>query len=435
MSYRPIADLWILARAKLRGGKKYYGCLDAGTRILTADLHWVRQDQVKVGDVLMGVDEFPFSTNLRRKLRESQVLSLSKVTLPSYRIDTEDGKSITASGEHPWLVANRDGRFPGGRGKSAAWVETNQLRKGDEIRQVVTPWDRSEIDGFESGYIAGILDGEGCADKSGFHVTISQRKGAVLDRVVEILSQWEFNVRVNTRAKNRNPVEDVYIGGSGESLRLLGSAPTQRLQRKWVGTSMPNINASSTIREITSVGTWPLIGMETSTGTFVADGLVSHNSYLGGFPERARALIGASINEPVLHVCGGMARHYPYRGGFGLLDATLDLDLATEPDILQDARGDIPKSLGLIPPWAGIIADPPYSAEDAAHYAPGSDAYPSPNKLIENCLAALEPGKKAGIIHYMVPKCPKNAKFTACVGVICGFNNRIRCFSTFERLS
>ena len=27
MSYRPITDNWILARAKLKGGRKYYGAL------------------------------------------------------------------------------------------------------------------------------------------------------------------------------------------------------------------------------------------------------------------------------------------------------------------------------------------------------------------------------------------------------------------------
>jgi hypothetical protein len=165
------------------------------------------------------------------------------------------------------------------------------------------------------------------------------------------------------------------------------------------------------------------------------DGKKYYGAYLGGFPERARALIGASINDPVLHVCGGMAKHYPYKGGFGPNDRTLDLDPSTEPDILADAKEPIDPYWNWKEHWAGIIADPPYSAEDASHYAPGAEAYPSPGKLIENCMASLRVGRKVGIIHYMVPRCPKNAKFTACVGVVCGFNNRIRVFSVFERIS
>jgi len=35
-------------------------------------------------------------------------------------------------------------------------------------------------------------------------------------------------------------------------------------------------------------------------------GVEYYGAYLGGFPERARALLGATINEPVLHVCGGI---------------------------------------------------------------------------------------------------------------------------------
>ncbi len=162
------------------------------------------------------------------------------------------------------------------------------------------------------------------------------------------------------------------------------------------------------------------------------NGIKRYGGYLGGFPERARVLIGASITDPVLHVCGGMAKHYPYKGGFGPNDVTLDSDPGVDPDLLQDALTPIP--VAWPEHWAGMIADPPYSPEDAAHYAPGAGYYPSPGKLIQNCIDSLEVGRKAGIIHYMVPRCPKNAKFTACVGVVCGFNNRCRVYSVFERI-
>lgn len=171
-----------------------------------------------------------------------------------------------------------------------------------------------------------------------------------------------------------------------------------------------------------------------------------YGAYLGGFPERARVLIGAGINDPVLHVCGGMARHYPYRAGFGPNDKTLDLDPATEPDFLRDAREPFPhaveeyvseatRTASPAVNWHAVLMDPPYSEADAEHYAVGSSVYPSPNKLVENALAVVDVGHRVGIIHYVLPRCPKNAKFIACVGVCCGFNNRIRCFSVFERIS
>jgi hypothetical protein len=118
-----------------------------------------------------------------------------------------------------------------------------------------------------------------------------------------------------------------------------------------------------------------------------------YGAYLGGFPERARALLGATIDEPVLHVCGGCARLYPYAGGFGPNDKTLDLDRGVRPDFLRDAREPYP--IG----FRSILADPPYSEADAAHYKPGADRYPPPALIVRNAMDALEPGQRVGIIH------------------------------------
>jgi hypothetical protein len=152
-----------------------------------------------------------------------------------------------------------------------------------------------------------------------------------------------------------------------------------------------------------------------------------YGAYLGGFPERARALLGATINEPVLHVCGGRAKDYPYAGGFGPNDKTLDLDRSVEPDYYQDATAPLPRG------FKAMLIDPPYSEEDADHYYVGRRNYPKPNRLVANALEALDPGQRVGIIHYVLPACPKDARLVACVGVICGFNNRIRCYSVFEK--
>jgi hypothetical protein len=59
--------------------------------------------------------------------------------------------------------------------------------------------------------------------------------------------------------------------------------------------------------------------------------------------------------------------------------------------------------------------------------------YPPPNLLIKNSFDVLDVGSRVGIIHYIVPKPPKNSIFIACVGVICGFNNRVRIYTVFEK--
>jgi hypothetical protein len=181
-----------------------------------------------------------------------------------------------------------------------------------------------------------------------------------------------------------------------------------------------------------------------------------YGAYLGGFPERARALLGCRFKEPVLHVCGGMARYYPYRRAFGPNDKTLDLDPTCEPDFLQDAREPFPfsdawaeskkqllmetfKKQAILSqrgsaPWSGVLIDPPYSEEDARHYAVGASVYPKPNLLIKNAFEVLPEGGRVGIIHYILPSPPKNAVFVAAIGVFCGYNNRIRSYSVFEKV-
>lgn len=156
-------------------------------------------------------------------------------------------------------------------------------------------------------------------------------------------------------------------------------------------------------------------------------GVKRYGGYLGGFPERARALLGVTINQPVLHVCGGLARLYPYRGGFGANDKTLDLDPNVQPDFMQCAMKPLPDG------FEAMLADPPYSEHDASNYYPGSDAYPNPHKLMTAMVKAVPIGHKAGMIHYVIPRCPKGAKFIACIGVGCGFGNRLRAFTVFER--
>lgn len=172
-------------------------------------------------------------------------------------------------------------------------------------------------------------------------------------------------------------------------------------------------------------------------------GVKRWGGYLGGFPERARVLLGASIDEPVLHVCGGLAHLYPYKGGYGPHDKRLDLDAETGPDYLQDARQPYPRDVSVpthpggplfnIVPWRAILIDPPYTEADADKYAPGSAVFPPVNVLVKNALDALPYGHRVGIIHYLLPGQPKNAKFVASVAIACGFNNRLRCFSVFQK--
>ena len=153
-----------------------------------------------------------------------------------------------------------------------------------------------------------------------------------------------------------------------------------------------------------------------------------YGAYPAGFLHRARALLGVGPFGAVLHVCAGKVRDYPYRG-FGPNDKTLDLDTACHPDFLQDARDPLPAG-----EWKAVLIDRPYTPEDAARYMPGANKFPNVNDLLKRSIAVVDVGGKVGVLDYVWPQPPKNAKEVAVVGVGTGRNNRARWFTVFERL-
>ena len=152
-----------------------------------------------------------------------------------------------------------------------------------------------------------------------------------------------------------------------------------------------------------------------------------YGAYPNGFLQRARVLIGCSNDDSVLHVCSGKVEDYP-NTGFGVNDKTVDIDASLNPDFIMDVKKELPDG-----DWKGILIDPPYTQEDADNYT--INDLPNQIKLVKDCINAVEVGRKVGILHYMSPSCPGNAKFIACIGVIVGFNNRIRVFSVYEKLN
>lgn len=155
-------------------------------------------------------------------------------------------------------------------------------------------------------------------------------------------------------------------------------------------------------------------------------GAQRYGGYPGGFLKRARALLGVHIDDPVLHVCGGLVRQYPYRRAIGPNDRTLDLDPAVQPDYLQDARDPYP--IG----FAAVLADPPYTEPDADRYSPGAAALPS--LIVKLAINALLPGQRVGmILHYLWPAPPAGSKEIAGVAVGCGRNSRARWFTVIEK--
>lgn len=154
-----------------------------------------------------------------------------------------------------------------------------------------------------------------------------------------------------------------------------------------------------------------------------------YGAYPGGYLERARALLGVHIDDPVLHVCGGMVRLYAYpRRALGPNDKTLDLDPLMKPDFLQDARDPYPTG------FVAILADPPYGETEADRYVPGRGRLPTPNIIAKRAIEALAIGRRVGVLCYAWTAPPPNAIEVAVISVLTGRNQRARVLTVMERL-
>lgn len=307
-------------------------CLGGEAKVLTADLCWIPIRDVIVGQLLLGFDE-ESRPKMWRRWRPSEVLAKKVIERPCYDLVFDDGTRVRASAEHRWLVGH------GGAHGNAEWVTTESLRsqKGwtpeedaellaliasgatvaetaeklgrsaeavasrkarlksgragnsknvrSKILRLVDVWEEDYSRG--GGYLAAAFDGEGWLTRvedeergRGFgtsvRLTFAQRSNAMLAEVERLVK--ERGLTYSLHCGNDNCYR-LTIRGRAEIMRFLGSVRPLRLladfQPSMLGT-MQRIGVA-TLMEKTFVGTQPVVAMTTSTGTFVAEGLASHN--------------------------------------------------------------------------------------------------------------------------------------------------------------
>ena len=266
--------LYLLFADGEQGAEIY--CLDPSTRILYDDLIWREIGQAKEGDKIVGVDENTPKPGFFRKLQHSQISHVRHLVAERFRLDFDNGASVICSENHKWLVAHT------GKDRNSGWSPTKNLSVGREIRYLCAPWtsQRSHM----AGYLAGMFDGEGYfhaprAERSAFRMGVTQKPGAVFDATVSALREMDFDPKLFLQSKGT--VMNAEISGLTEVIRLIGSVrPIRFVNRNseiWEGKS-PNRTGYAKINAITPLGQGPLVDIETTSKTFFAEGLFSHNS-------------------------------------------------------------------------------------------------------------------------------------------------------------
>ena len=102
-------------------------CLVPETPVLLEDLTWVPVGSLKVGDKLIGFDEYaPGGKGNGRSWRQAVVEETSIINAPTLKLKT-DGPEVVCTGEHLWLTKKS-------YSSELNWVKTKNLKPGDMIR-------------------------------------------------------------------------------------------------------------------------------------------------------------------------------------------------------------------------------------------------------------------------------------------------------------
>jgi len=270
-------------------------CVAPETKILRGDLRWIRADEVKVGDTLVGFDEFGDGTLSPRHWRPALVESVEFTKKPSYRTTLSDGTVVVSSHDHRWLSD-----LPSATSCKRKWVSTASLdgrghwepgvpRGATSVERLLlkplSVW--KEGDTRSHGYLAGMFDGEGSLSQGKLkyrgirNISMSQKDNSALEDTMSALRALGFQHSLYRHTSSQPGVCTVVLAGTlGERLRFLGEVRPRRLLEKLdlnVGRFQVWGQDRVSVVRNEYIGVVDVVAIKTSTRTFMAEGLASHN--------------------------------------------------------------------------------------------------------------------------------------------------------------
>jgi len=263
-------------------------CLAPETRVLTTSLDWVPVGSLKVGDKLLGFDENPVCPAYRkgrvrggtgRRYRVATVLDTGLAPMLARRIYLADGTVITASHDHKWLTRQKGG-------KGLRWRKTSGLKPGGWLSRYLPVWDMPH--GYDDGYIAGCLDGEGHIRPDCREIGMGQKENELLAEFKRILVDHD----IKFSEYHQETYGGDYAGHSIQKIAILGGRPWNLYMlghfkpKRLLGKILPQLDGG--IGQIWRMGDVEIVAIEetaaelvtlqTSTETYFAEGFAAHNS-------------------------------------------------------------------------------------------------------------------------------------------------------------
>lgn len=255
-------------------------CLHEDTKILMADLTWLKIKDVKVGDNVIAVDEMSPWPKKQRKMRTAVVEKTFSFRADTIKITFSDGSELIATPEHRLMSKKWESAT------DVIWKKVSDMKVGTSVRRITNVWGEPS---YSDGWFGGMIDGEGSVSKSarsGFQLAIAQVAGRVWDRLVKYVKENNISYRVeidNRKAGKSSKlgnkaVYKIVMNKMDELFAIIGkTAPSRMARRWWEGKALPN-NGWIQVVKIEKAGKNKVVDLQTSCSTYIAEGIVSHNS-------------------------------------------------------------------------------------------------------------------------------------------------------------
>ena len=261
------------------------------TRVLTRELLWKPLGDLRVGEILWGFDPEPVrpftegrgqvrrNQNRARRTKLAVIEDIRVLSHPAFLLSTDSGRELVASREQSFLGYSRDSVLRWRTVKSFSRPYNGHAVPA--LASWLVPWE--QLADFDAGWLSGMFDGEGHVSvrqgrARSILMGLSQRRGPVLERAKQILLREQFSIGgYDANGTNKDVTNLQVLGGLQERIRALGLFRPIRLMEKLVNSDCDFevwLRPDPIVR-IEPIGPTDLLSIETSTGTFFAEGFAT----------------------------------------------------------------------------------------------------------------------------------------------------------------
>ncbi|MGH8959111.1 MAG: radical SAM protein [Acidimicrobiia bacterium] len=232
----------------------------------------------------------------------------------------------------------------------AMWAIRSSTRAtGDRVRELIA-WPEVSCESWELGFLAGLFDAEGGCSHG--ILRFANKDPEILGRLQTILLMLGFDA-VLEPVRMPTGVRTVRIrGGISEQLRFMLMTDPAITRKRTISGRALKVASNLGIREITRLGIEiPMYDITTTTGDFIANGVVSHNCFARPTHEYLGFNVGEDFDSQIVVKTNAVdlvrAETEPGRWGGDLIA------MGTNTDPYQAAEGKYKLTKGIIE----ILAD------------------------------------------------------------------------------